>query len=165
MKFETKNLSGIKAELDVAFNGTRLLRAKLDDLYKKRIEISAVAIILAMVCITLVLLFHENLIVVAVGTVLMVIFVIVMPMIHVITSLFSETLIQKFVSIPLYLKHSGGIGAQNPNLVLNESRLGEKARVYLKKEKLSKEELEMFHILKIEWDDTLDNLIKTCRSL
>lgn len=165
MNFDNKNLSGIKAELDVAYKGTRLLRRKLDELYAKRIEIYAIVLMLTMATVIAVIIFRGNAAFVSVGVVLLVMFMSVLPLMKVADSLMFESMIQKVVSVPLQVKSSGGLGAQDPNLVSNESRLGRKARNYLSKQNLSASELEMFHILKIEWDDSLDKLIRTCKSI
>ncbi len=165
MNFDNKNLSGIKAELDVAYKGTRLLRRKLDELYAKRIEIYAIVLMLTMATIIAVIIFRGNAAFVSVGVVLLVTFMSVLPLMKVADSVMFESMIQKVVSVPLQVKSSGGLGAQDPNLVSNESRLGRKARNYLSKQNLSASELEMFHILKVEWDDSLDKLIRTCKSI
>jgi hypothetical protein len=165
MNFDNKNLSGIKAELDVAYKGTRLLRRKLDELYAKRIEIYAIVLMLTMATIIAVIIFRGNAALVSVGVVLLVTFMSVLPLMKVADSVMFESMIQKVVSVPLQVKSSGGLGAQDPNLVSNESRLGRKARNYLSKQNLSASELEMFHILKVEWDDSLDKLIRTCKSI
>jgi hypothetical protein len=165
MNFDDKNLSGMKAELDVAYKGTRLLRTKLDELYAKRIEIYAIALMLTMVTIIAVIIFRGNTAFVSVGVFLLVMFMSVLPLIKVADSVLFESMIQKIVSVPLQLKYSGGLGVQDPNLVSNESKLGKKARNYLSKQNLSVSELEMFHILKVEWDDSLDKLIRTCKSI
>lgn len=165
MNFDYKNLSGMKAELDVAYKGTRLLRRKLDELYAKRIEIYAIVLMLTMATVIAVIIFRGNAAFVSVGVVLLVMFMSVLPLMKVADSVMFESMIQKVVSVPLQVKSSGGLGAQDPNLVSNETRLGRKARNYLSKQNLSASELEMFHILKVEWDDSLDKLIRTCKSI
>ena len=60
------------------------------------------------------------------------------------------------------VKASGGIDGQNPNITSNETKLGKKANRFLKKQELTSNQLEMFHILKIEWEDSLGSLVKTC---
>ena len=92
MNFDNKNLSGMKAELDVAYKGTRLLRTKLDELYAKRIEIYAIVLMLTMVTVIAVIIFRGNTAFVLVGVVLLVMFMSVLPLIKVADSVFFESM-------------------------------------------------------------------------
>ena len=159
------SILGTRAELEIAYRGTRLLREKLDEIYTKRIEITLIAMGLSCVSIIVTILFKNHPLVVTLGCIAIILSLLLIPLSKLPDLMVFESMIQKIFSIDMEVKASGGIDGQNPNITSNETKLGKKANRFLKKQELTSNQLEMFNILKIEWEDSLGSLVKTCKSL